>query len=152
MSREGIIVFQLIWNVMEQLRGPVPVPDAAHHQWLKPRCALLHKAPKVVSYRVELSALCLKTWCPTLPLTRIIPLDGHIAPHSVHTPIGARQGHIHWSLVAKPLCLFTVILKLNYSLAFEDFWNPSCRVLHVCYWRALYVLVSGLPLPCTMSY
>jgi len=26
--KEGIIVFQLIWNVTEQLRGPVPVPDA----------------------------------------------------------------------------------------------------------------------------
>jgi hypothetical protein len=29
MSREGIIVFQLIWNITEQLRVPVPVPDAA---------------------------------------------------------------------------------------------------------------------------
>lgn len=25
----GIIVFQLIWNITEQLRVPVPVPDAA---------------------------------------------------------------------------------------------------------------------------
>ncbi|KAL6953107.1 hypothetical protein U1Q18_047724 [Sarracenia purpurea var. burkii] len=98
MSREGIIVFQLIWNVTEQLRGPVPVPDAAPSSVAKTKVALLHKAPEVVSYRVDLSVSRLKIWCPTLSVTRIdnfIPPDGHTAPQSA-LPQG--QGHIHWSL------------------------------------------------------
>ncbi|KAL4179629.1 hypothetical protein AMTRI_Chr13g88240 [Amborella trichopoda] len=71
-----------------------------------------------------------------------IPPDGHNARHSVRTPTRAR----------KAIVPFLVILKLNYLLPFEDFWYPSRRVLHVRYRRALYVLISALPLPCTMSY
>lgn len=56
MSREGIIVFQLIWNITEQLRVPVPVPDAAPSSVAKTRIGPPHKAPEVVSYRVDLSA------------------------------------------------------------------------------------------------
>ena len=36
MSREGNIVFQLIWNVMEQLRGPVPIPYRYTFPFLSP--------------------------------------------------------------------------------------------------------------------
>jgi len=64
MSREGIIVFQLIWNITEQLRVPVPVPDAA------PSSVAKTKAPEVVSYWVDLSASRWKK-CPTLRVTRI---------------------------------------------------------------------------------
>ena len=106
MSKEGIIVFQLIWNVTELLRGPVSVLDVAPSSVAKTKVALLHKAPEVVSYRVDLSASRLKIWCPTLSVTRIdnfIPPEGHTAPQSA-LPQG--QGHIHWSLVAKPLCPF----------------------------------------------
>ncbi|KAL4591362.1 hypothetical protein LXL04_004321 [Taraxacum kok-saghyz] len=100
MSREGIRVFQLIWNITEQLHVPVPVPDAAPSSvaktWIGPpiRPRKLYLSEWTYQRHAEKK-------CPTLRVTRI----GNFIPPYISRPIGIPT--------VKPLSSFLTLLPIN---------------------------------------